>query len=54
MTFKLLNVFYSGKRGENITQGGGKKISKLLSEATLEQISSLNDPSFAGNTPNLH
>lgn len=46
--FKLLNQFYSGE-GEKILLKE-KKISKLLSEAALEQISSLNDPSFQSNT----
>ena len=37
------------RRGENITQGK-KKIRKLLSEAALEHISPLNDPSFPSNS----
>lgn len=38
------------RRGENITQGKKKKIRKLLSEAALEHISPLNDPSFPSNS----
>lgn len=47
--FKLLNQFYSGE-GEKILLKEKKKIRKLLSEAALEHISSLNDPSFPSNS----
>lgn len=51
--FQVAQSVLFRKREENITQGKKqqkKKISKLLSEAALKQISSLNDPSCRSNT----
>lgn len=55
IVFKLLNQFYSGE-GEKILlkEKKKKKIRKLLSEAALEQISSLKDPSLPTVISFLH
>lgn len=52
--FLSCSMCFIQEKWEKILLKEGEKISKLLSEAALEQISSLNDPSFAGNTPDLH